>query len=178
MPRLPGFSSVDYTSHRVNAGCQSCINLMPEAIESGTGKNSPVLYLTPGLSVFTTLPDAPIRCMAVGEGRLFVAAGSNLYEVFSNTTYENRGGIGNDGRMVQMFFNGNQLAVISNHNFYCDVGGVGGLGQPLFSGTTDPVKARQGAYLDGKFLAVDDIDPAVPISVRRFFHSANLDGNT
>jgi len=53
---------------------------------------------------------------------MFVAAGSKLYEVFSNNTYNLRGDIANDGNPVQMFPNGNQLFVVSAGQAWVDTG--------------------------------------------------------
>lgn len=178
--KLPGFASGSYTSLSVNADAQSCINLVPEAVESGTGKASPVLYLRPGLSLFTTLPGSGgIRGMFVGEGRLFVVQGSGLYEVFANTTATYIGTVGNDARLVQMFANGHQLGIVSNQLFLLWTGS----GIPVALNYVDTgiaVTARQGAYLDSYFLAVDSIDGtgADWASSRRFHHSKPLQGLT
>lgn len=176
--KLPGFAGSAYTSLSVNADAQSCVNLYAEAMESGTGKASPVLYLTPGLSLFTTLPGGAIRGMFVGEGRLFVVAGATLYEVAADTTYLLRGNVDNDARLVQMFSNGNQLAIVSNQKMWIDLGPPGVPEQPVYSGTTDGVTARQGSMLDGYFLAVDALDEEDWTSVRRFRHSGLQNGES
>ena len=176
--KLPGFGGASYSSLSVNADAQSCVNLYPEAMESGTGKASPVLYLRPGLSLFTTLPSAGgIRGMWVGENRLFAVQGEMLFEVGATGTTEFQGPVDNDGRLVQMFANGTDLVIISNQKFWAFAGLPGTPQQPAFNGTTDEwVTARQGTYLDGYYLAVDAIDPEDPISNRRFRHSSLLNG--
>lgn len=189
--KLPGFSAGAYTSLSVNADCQSCVNLYPESIESQAGKNSGALYLTPGLSLLNTLPTSPVRGIWAGEGRCFVVSGSKLYEINESGTPINgiglnpdRGDVGNDGRLVQMHSNGNQLIVISNQQLYCD-NGTGPV-PPVFGhfvsdvwtddDPANPVTARQGAILDSYFLAVDKITLDDPDSPRKFRHSQALDG--
>jgi hypothetical protein len=172
--KLPGFASGAYTSGSVNADCQSCVNLYPEKIESGAGVNDQVLYLTPGLSLFATLPTSPVRGIWIGESRCFAVAGDTLYEVFSDATYTDLGDVGDDGKPVQMFPNGNQLVIISDGLLYCHTGTE--LVQPTFDGDTAPVTAVKGAFLDSYFIVIDAPDAEDAASVRRFRHSAPLDG--
>lgn len=135
---MPEFGLVggSYQSEALSADCQDTINLYPEAIESGTGRAKYVLLGTPGTQLFCTLPTSPCRGMYAGDGRLFVVAGSHLYEVFANGTYTDRstpgfsgsGGppygstVGNDGLPVDMAVNGLQLLIVSAGNVYCDSG--------------------------------------------------------
>ncbi len=114
------FIGPSYTSQSVNADCQRAFNLFPEAIESGTGKNVAALLGTPGLALFDTLPTLPVRGLWAGEGRLFAAGGSKLYEVFVGGTHTELGDIGDDATHtpVQMFPNGGQLFVVSAGKAY------------------------------------------------------------
>lgn len=121
MARFP-FIGPSYPSQSVSADCQRTINFYLEQIESGTGINDFVLYWTPGLLAFTTLGGGPIRGLWPGENRLFAASGTELYEVFSDGTFHDRGFIGNDGKPVQMFPNGNQLFIISAGQAWIDNG--------------------------------------------------------
>lgn len=177
-----------YTSLSVNADAQTCVNLYPEKIESEQGKSSPVLYLRPGLRLFTTMP-APhtslgIRGMFVGEGRLFVVAGDGLYEVFEDTTVHLIGGVGNDDRMVQMAANGDQLAISSAQGLWIQDGVItapGGSAPPHRVGfqpdETELVTARQVQYLDSYFVASDQIVADDTKSPRKFHWSSPLQGN-
>ena len=63
---FPGFIGETYQSRSLIADAEQCVNLYPEQIESGAGKNSIVLYPTPGLSqlgydppdgVYVNVPD-------------------------------------------------------------------------------------------------------------------------
>jgi hypothetical protein len=167
---MPQFNFVgpSYQSASLKVDAQRTVNLFPELVESGTGKGKAVLYGTPGLTVFCSLPATPIRGLWVGEGRLFAAAGTTLYEVYANGTYWAMGQIANDGLPVQMFPNGNQLFVVSAGHGY------------LHDGTniTQVVGAMQGAFLNGYFIAQDPPDVGNPNAVRQFHHSALLDGST
>ncbi len=72
------FVGPTYVSESVNVDAQRTVNLYPEFVESGTGKAKVVLYGTPGLGLFTTLAQSPIRGMFATDTRLFVAAGISL----------------------------------------------------------------------------------------------------
>jgi hypothetical protein len=45
----PGFIGPSYQSRSLFADAEQCVNLYPESVESGNGKNNVVLYPTPGL---------------------------------------------------------------------------------------------------------------------------------
>jgi len=112
------FVGPTYVSESVNVDAQRTVNLYPEFVESGTGKAKVVLYGTPGLGLFTTLAQSPIRGMFATDTRLFVAAGTKLYEVFSNPSLNptvELGTIANDAANspVQIWPNGTQLFVVS-----------------------------------------------------------------
>lgn len=47
---FPGFIGPTYQSKSLIADAEQCVNLYPETVESGAGKNKIVLYGTPGLS--------------------------------------------------------------------------------------------------------------------------------
>jgi hypothetical protein len=125
-----GFIGGSYTSASVAADAQKCMNLYVETDESGQGKSAAQLLGTPGLAVFCTLATTPVRGTWAGGaplstgGRLFAVGGSKLYEVFSGGTSTLLGDVGDDATHtpVQMFPNGNQLAIISAGNYYIDNG--------------------------------------------------------
>ncbi len=121
MSKFP-FIGGSYQSRSVNFDAQRTIGLYPEASESGSSKNVGALYGTPGTKLFASLPTQPVRGLWAGEFRMFAAGGSRLYEVFADGSFFDRGDIGNDGLPVQMFPNGNQLAIISAGLFYIDNG--------------------------------------------------------
>jgi hypothetical protein len=103
------------------------MNVYPESDESGAGKSIAALMGRPGLAVFCTLPQGPVRGLFAGEGRLFAVGGSHLYEITSGLPVDRSvmlgaTTIGNDGRPVQAVFNGNQLGLCSAGDWYCDSG--------------------------------------------------------
>lgn len=135
--RFDQFIGPSYTLASISMASERCMNWYPEYIEGQTEKNTFGLVRTPGLSLFTTLPKFPVRGMFPGDGRLFVVAGDSLFEVFTGGAYTNRsvpnfpgssgvglqgGPVGNDGKPVLMFANGNQLLVISAGQAYIDNG--------------------------------------------------------
>lgn len=50
---FPGFIGPTYQSRSLIADAEQCVNLYPEIVESGAGKNKVVLYGTPGLTLFS-----------------------------------------------------------------------------------------------------------------------------
>ncbi len=61
--KLQGFIGPAYTLDSTNVDAQRCVNLYPEVIESGNGKEGQQVYLksTPGLASVITVGDGPIR---------------------------------------------------------------------------------------------------------------------
>lgn len=135
MPKpMPGWLSPSYSLNSTNASLQRSLNLYSEVIEVEGEKAVGYLKGRPGLAeaALATLPTSPLRGLLAGGtplypldgtgGRMFAVAGSKLYEVFLNGTYTDRGDVGNDGKPVQMFVNGDQLAIVSGGAFYLDNG--------------------------------------------------------
>lgn len=97
--KFNGFVGPSYTLNSVNIDCQRCVNLYPEVIESGTGKEAQVAYLksTPGLELLFTVGTGPIRLIHVDtptisiwnpENRIFIVSGNTLYKAsFDGTTW-------------------------------------------------------------------------------------------
>ncbi len=82
--KLDGFIGPAYTLDSVNVDAQRCVNLYPEAIESGRGKGAQVAYLrsTPGLDGVLDVGDGPIRCLHVDSiGRTFAVSGAQIYSI-------------------------------------------------------------------------------------------------
>jgi Phage stabilisation protein len=129
------FIGGSHTAASVNQDAQRSYNLYPEKDESGTAKSKMMLVGTPGLVLKGTLPTSPIRGIfasgsaAANASRLFVVAGSKLYEIDQNAAIvggTNRGDVGDDAAHspVQMYANGNQLFVVSAGKAYIDNGGA------------------------------------------------------
>src|SRR6185436_17769378 len=75
------FIGPDYASLSYKADAQRVVNLFLEGVESGSGAAKKVFFGTPGLLEFCTLDDSPVRGLWAGEGRLFAAAGTSVYEI-------------------------------------------------------------------------------------------------
>lgn len=134
--KIPIFGGA-YEDASPNVCLEESINLYPEVVESAGGKVVGAMRGTPGLQLFTDIPTGPIRGLWMGENRLFVAAGSQVYELTPGTdtggTY--LGAIDFSANTpVQFFVNGNQLMVISNNHVYVSNGGL--LTEPTFTAAT------------------------------------------
>lgn len=81
-----GFVGPSYTSQSVNADCQMTMNFYPEINESGEGKSAMPMYPTPGKKLFCSLGGGAIRGEITFNGRAFVIAGPNVWEIFSTGT--------------------------------------------------------------------------------------------
>jgi hypothetical protein len=138
MPTFPGFIGPAFAARSAAADSERCVNLYPE--QNGPNAASPwILYSTPGLATFATLPTTPIRGTWVGEGRLFAVAGSRFYEVFSNGTYTDRGDVGSGTSPAQIFPNGNQVMIVAGGNVYIDTGTA--IIQPTFTSAQGSVSS-------------------------------------
>jgi hypothetical protein len=82
--KLEGFIGPAYTLDSVNVDAQRCVNLYPEIIESGKGKEAQVAYLmaTPGLEQILEVGNGPIRLLHVDSiGRIFAVSGAQIYSL-------------------------------------------------------------------------------------------------
>jgi hypothetical protein len=120
MPRFDAFMSGSYASWSPNTDFERTINLCPEQVESGGGKNKVVLHGTPGLTTFVTLPTAPVRCLWAGEERLFAVGGAILYEISAAGALTSLGNVGDDAdhTPVSIWPNGHELMIVSAGNVF------------------------------------------------------------
>jgi hypothetical protein len=161
-----GFCSASYTSESVLADCQICRNWYLESVESGMGKSAYVLYRTPGLATFATLPGRSVRGTFAINGRMFAVVGTTLYEVMADGTYTAIGlNLPDDLSMASLAASQIQLLVASGGNIYVfylqnvTLNGVtvpaGTFQQVSQSNGTGPVgPISQVTYADGEFLAL------------------------
>lgn len=120
-----------YTLGSSAAADEEAINWMCQSIESQAsivptnaygGKNAQGLKFmmgTPGLSIFSALPKSPVRGLCVALGRLFVVAGTTLYELDSTGAQTVRGVVNSDGLPASISFNGIQILIVSNGQAFC-----------------------------------------------------------
>jgi len=113
-----GFVGASYQSQSLNADAQRLQNWYLENDESGSGASAATLYPRPGLELFCTLPDSPVRAEFAFNGRFFVVAGSTLFEVKSDGTFTNLGALADDGNPAQMAANVNEVLVVSGGSAY------------------------------------------------------------
>lgn len=126
-----GFCGPSYTVRSTAVADEECINFFPQSVESQAsivpvstygGKNAAglkALFGTPGLSIFTTFADGPVRGQCWTGTRLFVVSADTLYEVAADGTQTIFGVVANDGNPVSMAFNVNQLLIVSGGYAYC-----------------------------------------------------------
>lgn len=76
-----------YQSQSPNVAAERCINWYVESTEGHASKNNVVLYPTPGLQTFVTLPGGPVRAEFTQNGKCWCISGSTAYELLANGTY-------------------------------------------------------------------------------------------
>ena len=109
-----------YESRSVAVDAQRTINFYVERVESGAGKAKAVLYPTPGLQLFTTLPDSPVRGLYTEMGRVFAVAGGKLCEIKFDGSVTVLGLVANDGNRATLRSNG-----LQGHQLFIVSGGYG-----------------------------------------------------
>ena len=121
----PSYSTASAISH------EECINFFAESNEGtgavtaskefgGQSAGKAISYFgTPGSSVFTTLPESPVRGMCIANGRVFAVGGTKLCEVFSNGTNTVQGSVASDGKPVSMAVSNIQVLIVSAGRAYC-----------------------------------------------------------
>lgn len=168
MPSIPypGLIGPAYTNISISVSGDQCINLFPELVESGHGKNNIFLMGTAGLKLLGTLPDQPVRGIWAGAGRLFAVAGAGVFEVFPDFTYKLIATINRSDTTAQIFANGNQLFIVSDGQGYTTTADQTGI-----TGVQAVIPATTGEYLDTYFVA------QTPNSTQ-FQLSKSLDGLT
>lgn len=98
-----GFIGGSYQSQSPAVDPQWLMNLYPEIVESGNGKNKVVLYPSPGTKNYKTLPqNGPVRGLVTIQGRTFAPIGGKLYEITAVGDPTDRGNISSDSAMVSL----------------------------------------------------------------------------
>jgi hypothetical protein len=120
--RFDAFTSGFYSFPSLNAASQLSMNYYPDLVEGampkgqnpgGAEKARMVLTPTPGLALYGTLPNAPVRALWAGENRLFAVGGAHFYEVKGPASFTDYGSIGNDNKPVQILSNGSEILLAS-----------------------------------------------------------------
>jgi len=118
------FVGPSYTLQSLTAECERTINLYPERIESGRGKNSEGLWLmgTPGLKLFCALPvhtdweppQTVQKMFSAFNGRAFAIAGSVLWELHADGTYTALATLNSATGRYSVASNGPQVLIVSD----------------------------------------------------------------
>jgi hypothetical protein len=85
--KLQGFIGPTYNLKSKSADAQRCVNLYPEMIESGTGKEGQQYYYrsAPGLKKILEVGDGPIRLVHIDPvGTILVVSGLKVYRINKN----------------------------------------------------------------------------------------------
>ena len=114
-----GFIGGSYLARSSNFDAETCLNLFPEASAVGTSKSVAALYGTPGLRLWSTLPDSPIRGMIrFNPSTAYVVAGANVYKVNFDATFSAIGTVTPGVGLVSMASNGIQVAIATNPEMF------------------------------------------------------------
>ena len=117
--QIPAFVGDSYTARSNVVSDSECINFYAETIETAGAQTQRAYFGTPGIGVFSTLPDAPVRGQYWTGDRLFVVSGRTLFEVYADGHQDVRGDLRNDGLAVSIAATSVQLLIVSAGNAYC-----------------------------------------------------------
>lgn len=114
-----GLVGPSYVERSLPFDAQRCINLYPVIDESSQGKEVSALYGTPGLSLFATAGNGPIRGeFSSANGRGFAVSASTLYEIDSSGNATSLGTLATDSSICSFSENPTQLAICDGQNVY------------------------------------------------------------
>lgn len=98
---------------------QRCVNLFPDASESGASKAPTRLLGCPGLEEFADVLSGPIRgCKTTAGGRSFWVGGDTLFEIDEDGNETDHGQLNTSIGRVSMAENGTQLMIVDGLNGY------------------------------------------------------------
>jgi hypothetical protein len=117
--KFPAFVGPSYTAKSNVVADEECINLFPETIETAGAQAQRSYFGTPGLGIFTSFTEGPVRGQYWTGDRLFVVSGSFLVEVYADGTQDTRADVGNDQEAVSIAATSIQLLIVSAKNAYC-----------------------------------------------------------
>jgi hypothetical protein len=149
--RFPGFVGPSYTNASINVAAQRAVNLFPEFVEVEEQQRI-VFSPTPGLRLFATLTEGPVRALFRTDTRVFAVGGTKFEEIGPDGTVTTRGSVEGASSPATIHSNGVELFITS-----------GGLGY-IYTLATDTLALIQdpdfpgasfGAYLDGYFVGLE-----------------------
>jgi hypothetical protein len=111
--KIPGFIGPSYTSISRAINAQRLVNMRLE-LDTANGKSPVSLVGLPGYTaVIEDLPAEPVRGFwKAAGGRVFVAVGAKVYELFADLTHTERGTLPTGAGLVTFADNGLQLLAV------------------------------------------------------------------
>lgn len=165
-----GFVGPSYTAKSNVVADEECINIFAETNETPGAQTQRSYFGTPGLDIFTTFADGPVRGQCWTGVRQFTASSDTLYEVFADKTQTVRmdGILDTFGGPVSIAASNIELLIVAGGRAYCYelAGNTYTDVTALLAGT--PVKVK---YSDGYFIVMF-------ADSNKFQISAILDGTT
>ena len=158
-----GFVGPSYTSRSSQLADEEAINWFPETLESqgsivpsksyggqtaGTVRN---FYGTPGLVVFATCAQSPVRGSCTINGRCFFVAGTQFVEVSSAGAVTVLGTVASDGLAASLSVSSIQVLIVSGARAYCFVLATNVLTDVTSMLAGVPVRS---SYSDGYFVSI------------------------
>lgn len=157
-----------YTIDDATFDAQRCVNLFPEASESGSSKSVARLRGTPGKELGVTAGGGPMRgCMTTSGGRCFFVSGNTLYELSTAFVATSRGTLNTVNGRVRFAENGTQVMMVDGTNGYIFTLATNNLA--VISDADFPDDATSVQFMDTYFLVNDPPTGA-------FYISDNNDG--
>lgn len=149
-----------YASQSPIADSEQLMNWYLETVESPNAPDRYVAYPSPGVTLWKTLPNTPIRGLFTQNGRFWAVAGAGLYEVAEDKTVTAIGAMNVDANPCTFASSGdvsNQLVVSSgNHVYWWPMGG-GALTDVLTGGVFV-------IFLNNRFVALDVATNTIHVS--------------
>lgn len=142
------FAGPSYQLVSRKADAQRAINLFVQKVESGSGRATYIMKSIPGLRSFLPL-GGEIRWMEAVGDRLFVVAGSGLWEIGSDAGTTSRGTLDTTTGPIGMAFGIDQLVIVDGPGGYVLTLATNAFA-PITSG--DFYGSRRVDYLNGRFI--------------------------
>ena len=165
-----GFVGPSYTDGSNVVSDEECINFFAETIETPGAQTRWVYFGTPGLKVFTTFADGPVRGQCWTGTRQFTTSADTLYEVFADGTSIARmtGTLDIFGGPTSIAFSSVELLIVAGGKAYCYNLAANTFNDVTASLAGSPIKVK---YSDGYFIVIF-------AGSNKFQVSGILDGNT
>lgn len=150
--KFQGFIGPSYNLTTVDIDAQRCINMYPQMVESGLGKEGQVASLvsTPGLQLLANLGTDPNRGIyTASNGTLYVVNSNTLYEIDSSWSETSIGTLNTSTGNVSMIDNGTTLVIVDGTYGYTHT--LDSSGTTVIT-DTDFLGADQVTFQDGYFI--------------------------